>query len=92
MYARVITGQYQPGNFDTAGPIIRDAIVPAAKQQPGFKGVLLLNNHTTGKGIAILLWETEADLKASEASSYLREQLGNPRLCWRHRGFRKSMK
>jgi hypothetical protein len=37
--------------------------------------MLLLTDPTTGKGKSITLWETEADMQASEASGYLREQL-----------------
>ena len=35
---------------------------------------MLLTNRSTGKGISVGLWETEADLKANEASGYLQEQ------------------
>jgi heme-degrading monooxygenase HmoA len=50
--------------------------VPAAKERQGFKGLFLLTNSDTGKGIALTLWETEEDLKASEESGYYQEQLG----------------
>ena len=36
----------------------------------------MLTDPQTGKGIAITLWETEEDLKASEEGGYYREQLG----------------
>ena len=75
-HARVLTATAQPGKTDELIQIARDSILPAAGQQPGFKGMLLLTDRTTGKGISLTLWETEADLKASEASGYLREQLG----------------
>lgn len=75
MYARVVTVQVQPGKRDEAIGIYRDSVVPAAKQQKGSKGALLLTDRNTGKGISIALWETEADMKASEASGYLQEQL-----------------
>jgi hypothetical protein len=49
--------------------------MPIARQQPGFKeGWLLLDNHT-GKGLVILLWETEIDLKAGEANHLLQQQI-----------------
>ena len=41
----------------------------------GFKGLLLLNERATGRGISITLWETPVDLKASETSGYLQQQL-----------------
>ncbi len=50
-------------------------MVPAAEKQKGFRGGYLLTDRATGKGISISLWETEADMKASETSGYLQEQI-----------------
>ena len=75
MHARVSTVQIQPGKTDEAINIYRDSVVPAAKQQKGSKGMLLLTDASTGKGISIALWETEADMKAGEASGYYQEQI-----------------
>ena len=76
MYARVTTTRIQPGKIEEALGIARDSIAPAAKEQRGFEGFLLLTNPQTGEGISITLWETEEDLKASEEGGYYREQLG----------------
>jgi hypothetical protein len=76
MYGRVVTVQYQPGKIDEGMRIVRDSILPVTRQQPGFKGGLWLLDSSTGKVMAITLWETEADLLAGETSGYLREQLG----------------
>lgn len=72
---RVVTIQIQPGKTDEATRIFQDSVVPAAKQQKGFKSLVLLTDPATGKGMSFSLWETEADLKASEESGYFREQL-----------------
>jgi heme-degrading monooxygenase HmoA len=69
MYARVTLAQLQPGKVDELLQFLRDNVVPAAQRQQGFKGLLLLTDETTNKGIALGLWETEADLLASEGSS-----------------------
>ncbi len=74
MYARVLTVQLQPGKKEEAIQIYRDSTVPSAKQLPGFKNALFLTDDTTGKGISITLWETEAELKSSETSGWLEEQ------------------
>ena len=68
MYARVTLAQLQPGMLDELLKFLRENVVPAAQAQQGFKGLLLLTDETTNKGTAIALWETEADLAASEAS------------------------
>ena len=75
MYARVVTAQAQPAKMDEIISICRDSVVPAAKEQKGFKGIFLLTNTDTNKGISIALWETEADMKTGEASGYLNEQI-----------------
>jgi len=74
MYARMTTIQTQPGTLDEAIRIAQDAVLPAARQQPGFKGVLALVDYSTGKLIGITWWETEADMLAGETSGYYQEQ------------------
>jgi heme-degrading monooxygenase HmoA len=68
MYARVTLAQLQPGKIDELMEFLSDNVVPAAQAQQGFKGLLLLTDDNTNKGIAFALWETEADMVASEAS------------------------
>ncbi len=75
MYARVLTAQAKPGQTDELIRIINDSVIPAVKREIGFKGLLLLNEHATRKGISITLWETPVDLKASQTSAYLQQQL-----------------
>ena len=75
MYARVVTVQVQQGKVDEAISIYRESVVPAAQQQNGFKGGFLLTDPNTGKGVSIALWDTEDDMKASETSGYLQEQI-----------------
>ena len=74
MYARIVTGQYQPGKIDEGLQILLNSILPAARQQPGYQGALALVDRTTDKGIAIALRETAADMQATETSGYLQEQ------------------
>ena len=68
MYARVTLAQIQPGKIDELTHFLRDNVVPAAKTQQGFKGLLVLTDENTNKGIAIALWETAAAMATSEAS------------------------
>ena len=75
MHARVVTVQIQPGKIDEAIGIYGDSVVPAAKQQQGFKGALLLTDPDMGKGISVTLWEAEADMTAGEASGYYQQQI-----------------
>ena len=75
MHARLVTVQIQPGKIDEAISIYRDTVMPAAKQQKGFKGATLLTDRDTGKGVSVTLWETEADMTATEASGWWQEQI-----------------
>ncbi len=75
MYTRVTIVQFLPGKTDEAIAIYRDSVVPAAKQQKGFKGIYLLTDRKMGKGISIAIWETEADMIAGESSGYYQQQL-----------------
>ena len=75
MYARTVTIQIQLDKHDEAVSIFQNSVIPAAKQQKGFISVMLLTDPTTGKGMSVSVWESEADLKATEASSYFQEQL-----------------
>jgi heme-degrading monooxygenase HmoA len=75
-YARLFTTQGAPEKMDEAIRITRDSVLPAARKQQGFEGLLLLADRQIGKGISVTCWETLDDLQASETSGYLREQLG----------------
>lgn len=75
MYAGVVVVQIQPGKMDEAIRIYRDSVVPAAKQQKGYKAHYLLTDRKNGKGISIALWETEADMTATKTSGHYQQQL-----------------
>lgn len=75
MYARTVTVQIQPNQNEAAVAIFQNSVIPAAREQKGFISLMLLTNPATGKGLSISLWESEADLQASEANSYFQAQL-----------------
>jgi quinol monooxygenase YgiN len=75
MYARVVTSRLQPDKKDEWIAIARDSIVPALRQQKGFKGFVMLADMNSDKCIAYSMWETEEDLKASETSGFYQEQV-----------------
>ena len=75
MQARVTLVQILPDKMDEATAIYRDSVVPAAQQQKGCKGLLLLSDRNTGKGISITMWESEADMTVGESSGYYQQQL-----------------
>src|SRR2546430_2520113 len=75
MYARATSFHVERHKEDEGIQRFNNSVVPAAEQQQGFKGILQLIDRDTGRGIWISLWETEADLLASETNHYYQEQL-----------------
>jgi len=73
MNAKVVTFQLKPGRQAEVVRLFEEFVVPGAKKQKGFKGGILLTDPNTGKATSIALWETEEDIKASEASGYYKE-------------------
>lgn len=76
MYARIVNVQLQAAKADEGSRIVEESIVPAMKNQKGFKGQLFFTQPETGKAVSINLWETEADLIAFEGSPLYKELLG----------------
>lgn len=75
MHARLTTIQLLPGMTDRLGTIFNESVLPAARQQEGFHGGLLLADPGTGKAVVVSLWDSEADLLAGESSGYYVEQI-----------------
>jgi len=63
MFARVITAQAGPQGVDSFLGLAREQL-PAASQQPGFKGFYVLTGAETGKVMIISLWETREQMPA----------------------------
>ena len=75
MFARVNTFSGPPDEIDAAVANIRNHVIPAAKQIPGFAGMVSLVDRETGKSIGITLWQSlEALRQSEEAASRIRNQ------------------
>ena len=75
MYARATIAHYHPGTQEEATSILRDIMLPKAREQHGFKGALILNDAIMNTGIIITLWKTEADLEASQPPAEIMEAI-----------------
>ncbi len=75
MHSRSGTLYPRSGRFDHVLQLLRDSVTPAAQREPGFNGMLTMNNRQAGKVVAITLWESEADMRASAEGEYLQEQV-----------------
>ena len=75
MYARMTHIHIKPDKIQAAIEIYKKSVVPEAKKQKGFKGVLLLTDPQSGSGMSITLWTSEKAALANEVSRYYQEQL-----------------
>lgn len=75
MFARVTHIQAAPAKLAQVTTLYRDSVMPVIRLQP-YHSTLLLTDPATGKGLSITVWQSEADLKASESTGFLREQVG----------------
>ncbi len=69
MHARMTVAHAQPDRFEEAIAAVQEAFVPAAREQPGYRGFLLLTDRDQRQLVGISLWETEADVHASGGGS-----------------------
>ena len=75
MHARVVGLRVLPINVGEAVRLYQDRVVPAAREQEGFRGALMLTDPDTGEGLSISMWNSEEDMHASEVSGYYYRKL-----------------
>ena len=76
MFARLTIIQVNIKRIDEATKLYKESVIPAAKSQKGYRGIYLLTDRKTGKGISIAFWDSEKDAIANEQSGYYKEQVG----------------
>ena len=75
MHVRATSAQVQPGKMQEFMKLYNDKVAPITKAQKGFQGQYVMTD-AEGKALAISLWDSEADMVASESSSrYVNQQL-----------------
>jgi heme-degrading monooxygenase HmoA len=75
MHARMGTLYPRSGDFDHVLQLLHDTVALAAQNEPGFGGMLVMNNRQASKIVGITLWESEDDMAASERGEYLQDQV-----------------
>jgi len=68
VWARVTTVQGDPANVSKAISNFKDTIVPSIQKQSGARTAMFFVNRQTGKALAGSVWDTEQDLRKSEAA------------------------
>ncbi|HYL45234.1 MAG TPA: antibiotic biosynthesis monooxygenase [Ktedonobacteraceae bacterium] len=76
MFARTTLVQFKPGTLDQATHFVQNIMLPTASKQQGFRGALFFMSETDAqKYIIISMWETPADMLASQPPKELISQL-----------------
>ncbi len=70
MFARETIGEALPERLDNMTHEIREHVMPALRRQPGFAGTLVLVERSSGKVLAVSLWESEQAMNATEEVAY----------------------
>jgi heme-degrading monooxygenase HmoA len=64
-----------PIDVGEAARIYQERVLPAAREQQGFRGALLLTDAHTGEGLSVSLWSSEDAMHTSEASGFYHRKL-----------------
>lgn len=75
MHARVTTVSVHPDKVAETTRVYNESVLPAIKAANGNRGVFLLIDAATGKGMSITLWNSAADGQAYDTSGTYREQV-----------------
>lgn len=76
MHARVVIMEMLPIDVKEAVRAYRDRVVPAGREQEGFRAAWMLTDPETGEGLSISLWDSINDMHASEESDFHHRELG----------------
>ena len=69
MYARVTTVDMAAMSAETGDRVVREQVLPSARQLEGFRGALNLIDATSGRAMTITLWDSQKAMERSEAAA-----------------------
>jgi heme-degrading monooxygenase HmoA len=76
VHARVVIMEMMPIYVTEAVRTYRDRVVPAGREQEGFRGAWMLTDPETGEGLSISLWDSIEHIRASEESEFHHREVG----------------
>ena len=65
LFARAVQFSAKKSAIDEAIGIYQNSVIPAAGEQKGFRGAVLLTDRANARATSITFWESEADLLQS---------------------------
>ena len=76
MYAHVVYGgSHPPDKRDAMNQFVREVLIPALQQEPGFRGALNLVDPSSGNGIMLTFWETEAQALSPRSGETMQQAI-----------------
>jgi heme-degrading monooxygenase HmoA len=75
MYARLLRMQVKSDRIEEAARIFAENVVPGCRSQAGYRGAFFLVDRKLGECLPMTLWETEADMMATEENRFFQTQL-----------------
>lgn len=69
MYARITTLETTAEQFDEGLRIVRDDLLPWARESAGYRGLIGLDSRDEGRTLVLTLWATAEALEASRAAA-----------------------
>ena len=73
MHARVVVAKLKPGTIPEFTRIYRGSALPAASQEPGYSGAILLVNPEADKATAITIWDSVESMTSGQDNGYVLE-------------------
>jgi hypothetical protein len=75
MHARLLKMLVKPERIDEAARLFAEDVVPGLRGQAGYRGAFFLVDRKLGECLPITLWETEAEMFATEENRFFQTQL-----------------
>ena len=72
-FARITTATVPMDKIDEFNRVYKQNNLPALKSVPGFEGIYLLIDRSTGEGFSLTFWASEEDAMAYERSGLYAE-------------------
>ena len=76
MFASVTTAQVNLDHVDELAPLYQ-RFLPTLQAAKGWRGISVLVDRSTGQGLLVGLWETEADARLFETSGTFQQLLAD---------------
>lgn len=78
-FARVTFAEGDPARVDEGIANLNEMVIPRARELPGFQHGYWLVDRTTGKVLAVVVYDSEEHLRQTDAvAAQLRQEAGSP--------------